>query len=531
MEIIKDNNIIDLSIYEDDEKYRSFLMSHIIMFENIKNGFQEYIIKDVTNDYSFKKILNEVNILLNQEKLIYYVFIPFSKFTEIEKINIAKGNMFMIFHKDNNLYFSNNIKDDIIIEIVKNFLNNGIEESQICRICEMERKYQKMRICKECKEYTCNECMINTICIECNYKKSKAIDQKQYHHYIPQFILKNFNVNKNIKNIKIKVYDTIKKDLYLCKTNRIYGTYNMYRDINNESDVMFVEKELSKLESYCSNIIYKIINSENHKINLNNKEILRLKKFLLIIRYRSKNLKNLLKNNVIYTDNNNIEYLKKIVNKNNTEIWLNDLKEILITEDIMKIIRHSNRYKELIHYKDNFINNNISDMVAESCFNVFSTKLQIWEADDETEFILTDKHFGSLANIDDDYYQVFHVISPKILLVLVSKLFKPIKLINKKSLIYDDFKIISKIPIKNVESIFNENDNIFNYFKLNKYDVYKINSCAITEFTEHISYTSNIFMYKMLIYYNKTSNGRNLKEFKKIIFKKLFNELNRVHIS
>lgn len=111
----------------------------------------------------------------------------------------------------------------------------------------------------------------------------------EYHHYIPQFILRKFNIKENVKkkkNIKIKYYDIKDNKLEICKTIRKYGVYNLYKDLNSKK-VMEVEKELSKLENKCSNIINTIIKSNKH-IEIKKKNLDELMKFLYIMMYRKK---------------------------------------------------------------------------------------------------------------------------------------------------------------------------------------------------------------------------------------------------
>lgn len=77
----------------------------------------------------------------------------------------------------------------------------------------------------------------------------------QYHHYIPQFILKKFSIKKKQKKeVLIKYYDIIKNKLEICNTKRKYGDQDLYKNIKYK-DMMEVEKELGKLENKCSILI------------------------------------------------------------------------------------------------------------------------------------------------------------------------------------------------------------------------------------------------------------------------------------
>ena len=105
------------------------------------------------------------------------------------------------------------------------------------------------------------------------------MSQSQFHHFIPQFILKNFSHKYHPPSLKSKSASRSKKkhkknriypgesvlhiiDLeneipQLCESSvrRTFGLMDMYQDVSNASDHNILEKELSKLESQVSTII------------------------------------------------------------------------------------------------------------------------------------------------------------------------------------------------------------------------------------------------------------------------------------
>ena len=137
--------------------------------------------------------------------------------------------------------------------------------------------------------------------------------QTQYHHFIPQFILRNFShkynppplISKSAsarrkKNKKTKLYpgDPVLHIIDLksqapqlseSPVKRTFGLMDMYRDVSNASDHNFLEKAIGKLESQVSSVIADIRKSfESRKTGFSMSRHQRdtLRKFLFIMKYR-----------------------------------------------------------------------------------------------------------------------------------------------------------------------------------------------------------------------------------------------------
>lgn len=107
------------------------------------------------------------------------------------------------------------------------------------------------------------------------------------HHYIPQFILKNFVFDK--KN-NVKYYDSLTKAISIKNTRDIFVEKDLYRDeINNKLDPTRIEKDFSKYESEVSLIFKKIIYGKDILITKQEYDSLLL--FLAILGFRSRNVK------------------------------------------------------------------------------------------------------------------------------------------------------------------------------------------------------------------------------------------------
>ncbi|KAF2134927.1 hypothetical protein P153DRAFT_329801 [Dothidotthia symphoricarpi CBS 119687] len=137
--------------------------------------------------------------------------------------------------------------------------------------------------------------------------------QTQYHHFIPQFILKNFShryappqlnsrstSGRKARNTKTKLYrgspvlnilDLEGKvpQLNESPVKRTFGLLNMYQDLSNVSDFNYLEKEIGKLESRVSVLIAGIrdaLGSGKGDYSMSRPERDMLRKFMFIMKYR-----------------------------------------------------------------------------------------------------------------------------------------------------------------------------------------------------------------------------------------------------
>lgn len=79
----------------------------------------------------------------------------------------------------------------------------------------------------------------------------QSIEPKR-HHYIPQFILRNFND----KNSQINYWDISAKELQKRNTRSVFMNKNMYRDeVNYPAHPTLIESTLADFEAEISEII------------------------------------------------------------------------------------------------------------------------------------------------------------------------------------------------------------------------------------------------------------------------------------
>ena len=73
------------------------------------------------------------------------------------------------------------------------------------------------------------------------------------HHYIPQFLLKNFCFDDKGH---VYFYDKVSKQISVKSTKDVFVTSRLYEDtINNPDDLMRIEKDFSKYENEASQVI------------------------------------------------------------------------------------------------------------------------------------------------------------------------------------------------------------------------------------------------------------------------------------
>ena len=72
------------------------------------------------------------------------------------------------------------------------------------------------------------------------------------HHYIPQFILRNFANDEG----KVNYYDKKTKIATVVDTRDVFMSKNLYRDeVNHSNNPTKIEKDLSKFENEISKIL------------------------------------------------------------------------------------------------------------------------------------------------------------------------------------------------------------------------------------------------------------------------------------
>ena len=143
------------------------------------------------------------------------------------------------------------------------------------------------------------------------------------HHYIPQFILRNF-----LSDNSLNFWNQIDSKFEKRNTKSVFMVKNLYRDINNHpEDIMAIEKKFSDLENEVSNLIQKKILGQS-EIRITRTENEMLRKFLFLLSFRSENRKNQYIHKKF--DPLTLESLEPLVkNGDYVDLWLREINYIL----------------------------------------------------------------------------------------------------------------------------------------------------------------------------------------------------------
>jgi hypothetical protein len=176
----------------------------------------------------------------------------------------------------------------------------------------------------------------------------------QYHHYIPQFILRNFAhpyVAPTAKKRRRKKNDPHPGDHMLhaidmakdvpemveVLAKRTFGQQDMYRDFVGAANQQDLEKQLSRLESNASMVIRKIqkaFESGDQAVWIERRERNLLRKFLFVMKYRGSSFWRRFRhdNSKEYVANDKallLEYMDAKGFVRPLDVWFSNIKTIL----------------------------------------------------------------------------------------------------------------------------------------------------------------------------------------------------------
>ena len=167
-------------------------------------------------------------------------------------------------------------------------------------------------------------------------KKNKPIQNEAYrHHYIPQFIIRNFSDNEFGF---VKYYDKKRKKILNMPTEDIFMYNDLYRDeINSPDDPVKIEKDFAKYEAEISKIIKdKFLKETDIILTLEEQDSLLL--FLALMQFRSKNTLNAFGKNI---KEETKEFLDKYqCDGNIVSLWKKNLGYIVACRSLQQVLDH-----------------------------------------------------------------------------------------------------------------------------------------------------------------------------------------------
>ncbi|KAJ3267824.1 hypothetical protein HDV01_003951 [Terramyces sp. JEL0728] len=318
----------------------------------------------------------------------------------------------------------------------------------------------------------------------------------QYHHYIPVFMLRNFSnelrPKKKKQNQYINTFSLIEKKFHTPNIKRIYGIVNMYANVTNKEDIMVVEKLWSKRENLFARWIYEIKTKESVS-QIRDGEA-RFKLFLFAMKYRTKEYRG------PYLNKYDGSYFNEVVHefmvatnlRKKIDVWLLNMNELLTG------------------------GSNLSENVLNTINEMPLYHLAIWEAGERDEFIISDTSCGICSG--GNY---FHVISPKLAIVLVNSLTAGMNFTWELEI--DEYEIEPKSgPNQTFE---------YKKTKVSRKTVNIVNAAILHNARESISYKSDQNLYRAINYYRRLEMKWESKIDYSWIRKELFNNLNKINIT
>ncbi|KAF9433356.1 hypothetical protein BGZ76_009564 [Entomortierella beljakovae] len=349
-------------------------------------------------------------------------------------------------------------------------------------------------------------------------------------------------VNKYENNIKkdgppINIFDVMNDELTLEDSDVNYGMYNMYRDINAE-DCNEVEKLLSAIEALSSLFIQAIVSGSDN-LSLTRKKLMDFKKFLFIMMYRSEDRRGqYYEEKFDYDTRRSVEKHMKDKNiKNIRDVWFENIKWIIKSkvDEINKQVKRTHGQFSKDTGKQKWP---IHVLELMDFGHLTMSYICIWEAQEGSEFILSENCFGCYEGAGPffPYHHIF-IVSPKYAVVLVNRLYMMEGAIDSLGFRKSSFEEFHADPecdyVKSREEI--TPDDVFKYKRivLPKDKVWLVNCIFLDARKKSFTHKSDAAMYRSVLFYD--GNKARLSELfgnqydYMDLKKRLFEKMNRTH--
>ena len=190
----------------------------------------------------------------------------------------------------------------------------------------------------------------------------------------------------------------------------------MYSDVQNITDLNFVEVALSKLEQEAANIITRMMDLSHSEVTLSLMELTSLRKFLWIMSFRFPARRRQYTEERFCKRGKKIqqEFMRSRGRSSIDDVWLETIKGILLEDpNFFAAAGGTIGPMENIDYKSHNM----------------STFLCIWEAEEPYEFALTDNGFSIFEGdagcaFAGSAYHFFYPVSPRRIIVASKTSFK-----------------------------------------------------------------------------------------------------------
>lgn len=224
------------------------------------------------------------------------------------------------------------------------------------------------------------------------------------HHYIPQFILKNFCFDDEKH---LNYYDISNNKFSVEETTNVFMVKNLYRDeVNYQDNPVQLENDLSKYEMEISRIFKdKFLESNSFTLTIDEEE--RTKLFLAIMPYRSKTTRN----HFYHFGEDNEEYNR--INRNGEsyeDTWIRNLEIIVKCRSLNEVIRRDD------------VDEIIKCHILRDSFGFFGRYFIIAERRGQEDFFISDCYPVTAFYMDDNGVRIplfsYYPISPSRIVIL-----------------------------------------------------------------------------------------------------------------
>lgn len=193
------------------------------------------------------------------------------------------------------------------------------------------------------------------------------------HHYIPQFILKNFRMNENND---LCYFNLQTNQIIFTKPNVVFEVDNLYRDkINYPEYPVQIEKDLARYESEMAKIINEKL-AVADEIVITKEENESLKLFLVLMGFRS--IKAFETFSESMTKENKDFYLQWQPDGNFNDFWKRNLGYLVNCRSIEDVMKHPN------------IDDPIKSFMLRDTVSFFGTYFIVCEKRGSTNYIIGD---------------------------------------------------------------------------------------------------------------------------------------------
>jgi len=307
------------------------------------------------------------------------------------------------------------------------------------------------------------------------------------HHFVPQFLLKNFS---DIDN-KTNVFYIQSQRIESRNIKHLFSKERLYEDASL-SDIMQIEKLFSVLEEKASRVIKKIL-GERRQVVLSYSEIETLKRFLFLLEYRSRRRKQQYENE-LFDPLTKLVLAEKAKNGDYVSLWLRELKTIL-----------ENRFDDIHKEELSF------PIWVELEMRMNNTFLCIWEALEGERFILTD-NFGTYEKSRKFLFTpllYLFPISPRRILVLV---FNELNIPRIWNTFDSEFSQEIVKPPQNLNSLMtsiDEKQAEYKIIRIKDFDVKHANALLLNETFEYFCFFDKESIVSSVQQYQNYSGNKN----------------------